>query len=249
MEFWGVEVKPNESLKVPVEFMKLLHISQVALGEVKDGKDVKVPVKVHIKDKTHMIGTLSSTLAPQILFDLVFEQNFELSHGWKDGSVYFCGYIADAPLEDDDYSVSDSDEEEAALNFNENGALNGKTKDSLKKVKIADIESEDDSDLESDSGDDSEADDDSENDDESEEEKEEVPKKVAKRQAEAAPKTPVSAKKAKPSAPQISKPSTPQNAKSNTPQKTGGKKGSHTATPHPNSKPNFKKNKKSGNRS
>ncbi|KAJ0778328.1 putative histone deacetylase [Helianthus annuus] len=100
MEFWGVEVKPNESLKVPVEDLKLLHISQVALGEMKNGKKVEnIPVRVSINDKKYVVGTLSSERAPQIAFDLVFEQDLELSHGWKDGSVYFCGYIGDNPIE------------------------------------------------------------------------------------------------------------------------------------------------------
>ena len=69
---------------------------KVALGEVKNGKKVEnVAVKVNFKDKNFVVGTLSSERAPQIMFDLVFEQDLELSHGWKDGSVYFCGYVAD----------------------------------------------------------------------------------------------------------------------------------------------------------
>ncbi|KAF5824210.1 putative histone deacetylase [Helianthus annuus] len=102
MEFWGVEVKPNESLVVEVKDFKLLHISQVALGEVKNGKKVEnIPVKININEKKFVVGTLSSERAPQIIFDLVFEQDLELSHGWKDGSVYFCGYIADNPIDDE----------------------------------------------------------------------------------------------------------------------------------------------------
>ncbi|KAL9992826.1 putative histone deacetylase [Helianthus debilis subsp. tardiflorus] len=102
MEFWGVEVKPNESLVVEVKELKLLHISQVALGEVKNGKKVEnIPVKININEKEFVVGTLSSERAPQIIFDLVFEQDLELSHGWKDGSVYFCGYIADNPIDDE----------------------------------------------------------------------------------------------------------------------------------------------------
>lgn len=231
MEFWGVEVKPNECLKVTVEDFKLLHISQVALGEVKNGKKVEnVPVRVNIDDKKFIVGTLSSERAPQILFDLVFEQDLELSHGWKDGSVYFCGYIADNPIEDDEYDFDSSDEEEA-MNLTANGALQPKPKATLK-----DANDEDDSE---DDDDDSEMDDSDEEDDSEEEEvKEEVkpvkkPVQAVKRPAETAPKTPVPAKK----------------AKNNTPQKTDGKKGGHTATPHPASKPSFKKGKKNGNRS
>ncbi|XP_024986019.1 histone deacetylase HDT1-like [Cynara cardunculus var. scolymus] len=213
MEFWGVEVKPNEILKVTVEDFKLLHISQVALGEVKNGKKVEnIPVRVNFNDKKFVVGTLSSERAPQIIFDLVFQQDLELSHGWKDGSVYFCGYVADNPIEDDDYEFDSSDEEDE-LNFNANGTLQTKPKASIKEVNEED-----------DSDDSEEVDSDEE--DESEEEK--VVKPPTKRPAESAQKTPVPAKK----------------AKNNTPQKTDGKKGGHTATPHPSSKPNFKKGKK-----
>ncbi|KAI3823286.1 hypothetical protein L1987_04720 [Smallanthus sonchifolius] len=252
MEFWGeirVEVKPNESLRVEVEDFKLLHISQVALGEVKNGKKVEnVPVRVNINDRKFVVGTLSSELAPQIVFDLVFEQDLELSHGWKDGSVYFCGYIADNPVEYPFlikyYLVLGSSDEEEALNFKANGALEGKPKPVLKKPTITE-DSEDDSDdnSEDDSDDDS---DDTMDEDESEEEKDLKP---VKRPAESAPKTPVSAKKGKPNTPQNAKSNTPQNAKSNTPQKSGGKKGGQTVTPLANSKPSFKKGKKGGNRS
>ncbi|KAJ0605879.1 putative histone deacetylase [Helianthus annuus] len=192
MEFWGVEVKPNESLVVEVKEFKLLHISQVALGEVKNGKKVEnIPVKININEKKFVVGTLSSERAPQIMFDLVFEQDLELSHGWKDGSVYFC-----------------SSDEEEALNLN---APNGITKPKA-PANIATVqeESEDDSDDsdEDDSEDDSS--DDSMEEDESEEEKEVKP---VKKPAESAPKSPASAKKGKPN--------TSQNAKSNTPQKSG----------------------------
>ncbi|KAJ0864203.1 putative histone deacetylase [Helianthus annuus] len=219
MEFWGVEVKPNESLVVEVKDFKLLHISQVALGEVKNGKKVEnIPVKININEKKFVVGTLSSERAPQIIFDLVFEQDLELSHGWKDGSVYF--YTSD---------------EEEALNLN---APNGITKPKA-PANIATVqeESEDDSD-DSDEDDSEDDSDDSMEEDESEEEKEVKP---VKKPAESAPKSPASAKKGKPN--------TPQNAKSNTPQKSGGKKGGQAVTPQANSKPSLKKGKKGGNRS
>ncbi|GJX76888.1 histone deacetylase HDT1-like protein [Tanacetum coccineum] len=222
MEFWGVEVKPNETLKVSVDDERLLHISQVALGEVKNGKKVEnVAVKVNFKDKNFVVGTLSSERAPQIMFDLVFEQDLELSHGWKDGKE--------------------------ALNFNANGALQGKPKASVKEVTEDDSDDSDDSD--SDSMDEDSSDEEEEKEKEKEKEKEVKP---AKRPAAAVPKAAqVPAKKGKPNSPPKAKQNnTPQKGKSNTPQKTDGKKGGHQSTPHPNSKPNFKKNKnKSGNRS
>lgn len=54
-----------------------------------------VPVRLTVDDKEFVIGTLSIEKAPQIMFDLVLEKDFKLSHGWKDGSLYFCGYTAE----------------------------------------------------------------------------------------------------------------------------------------------------------
>lgn len=52
-----------------------------------------------VDEKEIVIGTLSVEKAPQIMFDLVLEKDFTLSHGWKDGSLYFCGYTAAAEQE------------------------------------------------------------------------------------------------------------------------------------------------------
>lgn len=66
---------------------------QASLGEVKDEKAAnKVPIRLKIGGKNFVIGTLSAGDRPQIMFDLVFEKEFELSHDWKNGSVYFIGY-------------------------------------------------------------------------------------------------------------------------------------------------------------
>lgn len=68
-------------------------IMQACLGEVKKDKGSE-PVHLFAKvdDKKFVIGILSSEKFPQISFDLVFEKEFELSHNWKNGSVYFTGY-------------------------------------------------------------------------------------------------------------------------------------------------------------
>ncbi|KAL7226147.1 hypothetical protein ACSBR1_021304 [Camellia fascicularis] len=100
MEFWGVEVKAGQPLKVNPEVGSVIHISQAALGEGKKGKgnDI-VPLWVNINGKKLVLGSLSAEKFPQVSFDLVFEKEFELSHDWKDGSVYFCGYSADNQFE------------------------------------------------------------------------------------------------------------------------------------------------------
>ncbi|RWR82512.1 histone deacetylase HDT2 [Cinnamomum micranthum f. kanehirae] len=94
MEFWGVEVKAGQPIKCdPATDGKLLHLSQASLGEVKKDKGSdSVPLSVKVGDQKIVIGILSSEKCTHMSLDLVFEKEFELSHNWKHGSVYFCGY-------------------------------------------------------------------------------------------------------------------------------------------------------------
>ncbi|KAF5727505.1 hypothetical protein HS088_TW22G01198 [Tripterygium wilfordii] len=236
MEFWGVEVKAGVPLKVTPTEDAMIHVSQAALGESKKDKGKEaVPLFVKCGDQKLVIGTLSSENFPQVSFDLVFEKEFELSHNWKGGSVYFCGYQVPIPEEYPSYLFFWSFVSLKAVPKGDNAAAKSqaaKPESSTKQVKVIEPskpeegdsaeDSEDDSD--EDSEDDSDEDDESEsdlmmsegNDDDSDEE--ETPKKaeVKKRPNDSALKTPVSKK-----------------AKSAIPQKTDGKKGAHSATPHP----------------
>ncbi|XP_043724568.1 histone deacetylase HDT1-like [Telopea speciosissima] len=95
MEFWGVEVKSGEAFKVNPGDDKILHLSQASLGEVKKDKgNESVPLYVNVGGQKLVIGTLFPEKCTQISFDLVFEKEFELSHNWKNGSVYFIGYTS-----------------------------------------------------------------------------------------------------------------------------------------------------------
>ncbi|XBJ13311.1 hypothetical protein VPH35_017683 [Triticum aestivum] len=100
MEFWGLEVKPNQSVKVSPDDEHFLHLSQGALGEVK--KDDKATMFVKIGDQKLAIGTLSTDKFPQIQFDLVFEKEFELSHNSKTSSVFFSGYKDESEEEEEE---------------------------------------------------------------------------------------------------------------------------------------------------
>lgn len=64
---------------------------QAALGETKKGSE-NVVVSVKAGDKKVVIGTLSAEKHPQIMYDLIFEKEFELSHSSKTASVFLCGY-------------------------------------------------------------------------------------------------------------------------------------------------------------
>ncbi|KAK6936158.1 Nucleoplasmin-like domain, partial [Dillenia turbinata] len=110
MEFWdlifiavpGVEVKAGETFKVELEAGRFLHLSQATLGESKKEKgNESIPIFLKFNDQKLVLGTLSPMNFPQISYDLVFEKGFELSHNWKNGSVYFCGYTSF--MDDDEY--------------------------------------------------------------------------------------------------------------------------------------------------
>ncbi|PSR86512.1 Histone deacetylase [Actinidia chinensis var. chinensis] len=252
MEFWGVEVKAGKPLEVVPGDGKVIHISQAALGDGKKekGNDL-IPLRMTINGEKFVVGSLSGEKFPQIAFDLVFEKEFELSHDWKNGSVYFCGYSADNLPEDEDKDDFDSEdsEDDAHLAIAETGRIEPKVAEAKPnasksktakpetsakpKVTVVEPKKDDDSD-ESDDEDlmdasddsvDSEDEDDSDSEDDSEDdEKTPTPKKAEpgkKRPTDSASETPVTAKK----------------AKLDTPQKTDGKKGVvHTATPHPSKK-------------
>ncbi|KAE9461317.1 hypothetical protein C3L33_06768, partial [Rhododendron williamsianum] len=228
MEFWGVEVKAGEPVKVTPEAGQIIHVSQAAMGEGKKGKgNDHIPLHVKIDGKKLVVGSLSGENFPQITFDLVFEKEFELSHDWKNGSVYF-------------YSLESDEEEDAPIGIMGNGEIKpevkeakpaaskgkaGKPESSAKAKVVVKPKKEDESDEDESEDEDmlNASDDigDSDDEDDSEDEDEETPQKAVsgqKRPIKSATKTPVAAKK----------------AKSDTPQKTDGKKGGgHTATPHP----------------
>ncbi|XP_073155020.1 histone deacetylase HDT1-like [Henckelia pumila] len=103
MEFWSAEVKSGETFKVVPGDGMVLHLSQASLGEMKKEKgNESVCLFVSVEGKKLVLGTLFSDKLPQQQFDLVFDNNFELSHNWKSGSVYFFGYKATNPLDEDE---------------------------------------------------------------------------------------------------------------------------------------------------
>ncbi|GLT82706.1 hypothetical protein SLE2022_010640 [Rubroshorea leprosula] len=249
MEFWGVEVKGGTPLEVRVEEDTVIHLSQASLGKSKN-KAESVPLYVELDDRKICLGTLSHQNFPQIPFDLVFEKDFLLSHNWKNGSVYFCGYRSPMP-EEGNYSTEEEseEEEEVPLVAAENGKpkaedeneksvkANAAKPDSAKQiVKIA--EPSKDQKSEDDDEDDSEDDDDSEDEEDSSEEENSDEMSFDESSDEEGEETPVKAEASKDAGkkrPSESPTKTPQakKAKSATPEKTDGKKGGHTATPHP----------------
>ncbi|KAJ4883669.1 Histone deacetylase HDT2 [Raphanus sativus] len=111
MEFWGVEVKAGMPLKVRPQVDHLIHLSQATIDAKKGESGL---LYVTIDWKKHVIGTLSQDHIPQMTFDLVFEQEFELSHSLESGSVHFVGYRSPNIDQEEDYP-SDSEEEEEVV--------------------------------------------------------------------------------------------------------------------------------------
>ncbi|KAG6437276.1 hypothetical protein SASPL_102189 [Salvia splendens] len=171
MEFWGVEVKNGETLKVAPGENMVLHLSQACLGETKKEKaNDSACLFVNVEGKKLVLGTLVTDKIPQQQFDLVFDRDFELSHNWKSGNE------------------SDSEKDIPLVTAN-----NAKPEVKAKQEKPAEAVKA--KGKESDAG--KQKDDDS---DDSGESDEETPKKAEpskKRTAESATKTPVQDKKAK----------------------------------------------------
>ncbi|CAH9070909.1 unnamed protein product [Cuscuta europaea] len=116
MAFWGVEVKPGQSLKVDAD--EVIHISQASLGEVKDDSGAKnVLLRMKVGKENFVIGSLSAGERPQIMCDLYLNKEFELSHDLKSGSVYFLGY-SEPPQFGEETDSDDTSESEEDLPIN-----------------------------------------------------------------------------------------------------------------------------------
>ncbi|KAM0923039.1 hypothetical protein ACQ4PT_005805 [Festuca glaucescens] len=90
--FWGVEVKPGQTVSCDPEKGCILRVSQAALGETKKGTH-NIVVSAEIDDQKVILGTLSVENCPQFLCDLIFHKEFELSHSSKTASVFVCGEV------------------------------------------------------------------------------------------------------------------------------------------------------------
>ncbi|KAI0515768.1 hypothetical protein KFK09_008435 [Dendrobium nobile] len=249
MEFWGIEVKPGQAVKCEPGVDRVLHLSQASLGESKKEKGSEnVPIFVNVNNQKLVLGTLSTEKCAQIQYDLVFEKEFELSHGSKNTSVFFVGYRSiyqgyEYPFFLGNPSkivagkataakVASGKADNASAKLKSKVEIKEPIKDDKNKVELKDEDNSDDDEDDDDDDSEEESDDDeemlaapSEEDDESSDE-EGTPKKVEtiiKRKADSASKTPVPEKKAKLVTPAGT-------------QKTGGgdgKKSVHIATPHP----------------
>ncbi|XP_050214381.1 histone deacetylase HDT1-like isoform X2 [Mercurialis annua] len=262
MEFWGVEIKAGETLKVGPEPEFIIHLSQAALGESKKGIE-SVPLYVKINDKKILLGTLSHEKFPQLSLDIVFEKEVELSHSWKNGSVYLSGYQTLTPDagDEDMYSDEEDSEDEEPLPVPVVNA--GKAPQVTPKVGLAaakakgkpDVakpdssikpkakaaqpikaeESDDDDDDESDEDEDGEGDE-SSGDDVSVEgmsvDDDSEDEDDSESEDEETPKKADKGKKRQNDS-ALKTPVSSKKAKSGTPQKTDDKKNVHTATPHP----------------
>ncbi|KQK11124.1 histone deacetylase HDT2 isoform X2 [Brachypodium distachyon] len=250
IKFWGVEVKPGQTVSCDGGHDHIIHVSQAALVETKKGSG-NVVVSTKIDDQKVIIGTLSAENHPQILCDLNFQKKFELSHNSETASVFVCGYQSFMPDEFDPDSSEDEDEVEAVNNqvINNVGGIHEVTapaKDGKKGTdgNGSDDDSDDDLlDLLS-SGDDEMTDDDSsseeddttseEDDTSSEEDDISSEESSSDEEDEETLKEPEISKK-RVAATALKAPASDKKAKIATPsgQKTDDKKATHVTTPHP----------------
>lgn len=254
MDFWGVEVEAGTQVKVEPQQGFVIHLSQAALGESKK-KAESVFLYAETNGKKMCLGSLFDQKIPQLSFDLIFESEFHLSHTWKHGSVFFCGYKAEFPLGGDELSSEDEEEEEeipsAVAEEEKPKPDNENAKPNVKAVEPSNDETsdEDDSSYTDTSDDDISVSDGSlefmtssgsEPDESDKEEEEDTPVKAEvikkdegkKRKTESATKTP-----------EVKK------TKAATPEKTDGKKSVHIATPHPAKGKSAAQTSKSGGQS
>ncbi|CAH8361221.1 unnamed protein product [Eruca vesicaria subsp. sativa] len=119
MEFWGIEVKPGKPIKVEQEDGYMIHVSQIALGEIKKlgDKTVQVYVKVGGDDKQKLVIANLSQKNPQVSLDVMFEQDFEISHECKSASVHLLGYKSVDPTDGEVNSDFDSEDEEIPMDM------------------------------------------------------------------------------------------------------------------------------------
>ncbi|KAA3455497.1 histone deacetylase HDT1-like [Gossypium australe] len=247
----GIEVKAGQPIKTDPGASHVIHLSQATLGESKN-KAESVPLYVNVNGKKLVLGTLSHQNCPQLCFDLVFEQGFELSHNWKNGSVYFLGYKTFVPEEGYPfinsnyfvflfYSEGESSEDEELLLAAENGKAKTDAKtakanpgkpDAVKQaVKIAEPS---DNKKNEDDDDDSDSEDGSGSDDEDDSEDEDEEMSVDESSDDEDEETPKKVELSKKRPAEAATPVSAKKAKlAATPQKTDGKMGGHTATPHP----------------
>lgn len=66
------------------------------MGGSKNNGNEPVRVYLTVGEQKLIIGTLSHEKFPQLSTEIVLERGFDLSHSWKNGSVFFSGYKVDA---------------------------------------------------------------------------------------------------------------------------------------------------------
>uniref|UniRef100_A0A0A9DR33 Hda106 n=1 Tax=Arundo donax TaxID=35708 RepID=A0A0A9DR33_ARUDO len=256
MEFWGQEVKPGTTVSCKAGDGFVIHLSQAALGETKKGSE-NVVVSVKVNDKKLVIGTLSAEKHPQTMCDLIFDQEFELSHSSKTTSVFLCGYKSQIPDMFESDSGEDEDVSDEELKADKIPMTNNAIEKSAAKVAPKDIkkdQQDDDDDGERDESDETsigdddlesneESSGDADDDDEKDESDEtssgdadssddlESDEEFSSSEEEETPEKPQVGKKR---AGETATPASDKKAKIATPsgQKTG-EKGGHVATPHP----------------
>lgn len=113
MEFWGIELKPKQTVKVEARDDYFLHLSQGALGE-NPTIDDHATVHVNLGSKKLAIGTLSSRTR-MITLDLIFDRDFEFSNSSSENSVFLTGSWVFQPAEGVEHSKTGEKRDKAKV--------------------------------------------------------------------------------------------------------------------------------------
>ncbi|KAL2524910.1 UPF0202 protein [Abeliophyllum distichum] len=97
---------PASTVRKPTDFVRAVRATKspkrgdcfgaqekrtASLGELKEKGNESVCLFATVDGKKLVLATLLTKMLPQIQLDMVFDRDFQLSHNWKNGSVYFYG--------------------------------------------------------------------------------------------------------------------------------------------------------------
>ncbi|CAH1447140.1 unnamed protein product [Lactuca virosa] len=120
---FGLEVKTGEVTDVKIGQWRSLHLAQACLGAIDGEGDDPVHLYIIVDGKRFVLATLYPKSLPTQEFNLVFVENFKLSHDMKNTSVHFFGtqnlqlskIIKDSDDEKEETSIENSDDEEEEI--------------------------------------------------------------------------------------------------------------------------------------
>ncbi|KAL6501390.1 hypothetical protein OROMI_021103 [Orobanche minor] len=94
MEFWGARVERGQSFDVKLGGDRCLHLRLASLGPVGENEKPEeyIFLEFTVDGEKYVSGVLSLNMLTQIDFDLVFDDDFQITHTSNNTCVCFFGY-------------------------------------------------------------------------------------------------------------------------------------------------------------